>query len=391
MQFSTMKAADVPVLSEMLSTAFAFPAENAPLWLRTAKHSNVRVVREGRRVLACLIVIPMGHFFGGRSVPTTGIAGVAVSLDARGKGVARWLMEQTLRESARKKVPLSTLFPSTQTLYRKVGYERAGKLCEVELATAHFRAPRSDLTSRALTKRDEPAVERLYTETARDRNGFLDRGPYMWSRVRKPRGKPTYGVGFFTKAGELDAYLHFFNGRSDDSLFYTIVVKDAAARDARGYDAIISFLGDLRSCGRTVELRGSPSDPLLMRIAEPHYEERSIEDWMLRVVDARRALDARGYPRFMRASVTLALRDELFPSNARRLRLDVAEGRGAVSEVKPTKDALHLDVRALAPLYTGYLSATRLAALGELEGSARAIEAADAIFSGPMPSMNEMF
>lgn len=400
MQFTSIRTGDVPVLSEMLSTAFAFPAEQAPAWLRIAKHENVRVARDGKRAAGCLIVIPMGHFFGGRSVPTVGIAGVAVSLEARGRGVARALMEETLREAAKKKVALSTLYPATQTLYRRVGYERAGKLCEVTVPTHLFTAPRTELVSRALVPRDSAAVEKLYAESARDRNGWLDRGSYMWSRIRKPRGKPTYGVGFFTKKGALEAYVHFVNARPEDSSFYTVVVKDAAATGPRGYDAIVRFLGELKSCGRNVELRAGPSDPLLMRLAEPHFDEKSLEDWMVRIVDVRAALLARGFPRFMRATLTLDVRDELLPSNHGKIQLDVADGRASVSKVAPrsksqrqqrSADILSLDIRALAPLYTGYLSATRLAALGELEGTQRAIEAADAIFSGPMPSMNEMF
>lgn len=393
MQFTKIRTGDVPVLSEMLATAFAFPKEQAPAWLKVAKHEHVRVMREGKRALGCLIVIPMGHWFGGRSVPTTGIAGVAVSVEARGRGVARALMEATLREAAKNKVALSSLYPATQTLYRRVGYERAGKLCEVTIPTHLFTAPRTDLSSRALTARDEAAVEKVYAASARDRNGYLDRGPYMWSRVRKPRGKPTHGVGFFTAKGALEAYVHFVNARPEDSAFFTVVIKDAASTTGRGYDAIVRFIGEMRSCGREVELRAGPSDPLLMRLAEPLFDEKSLEDWMVRIVDVRAALLARGYPRFTRASVTLDVRDELLPQNQGKLQLDVADGRATLSKApaRSTTGALSLDVRALAPLYTGYLSATRLAALGSIEGTPRAIEAADAIFAGPMPSMNEMF
>lgn len=391
MQFSTMRATDVRVLSEILSAAFAFPAADAPAWLKVAKPANVRVARDGKRVVGCLVVVPMGHYFGGRVVPTAGIAGVAVALDARGRGVARGMMEHVVLESARKGVALSTLYPATQTLYRRAGYERAGKLCEIRLATSHFTAPRTTLVSRTLTEKDHHAVEAAYASSARDRNGYLARGPYMWSRVRRPRGKATYGIGFFSERGALEAYVHFLLVPSDESAFYTVVVKDAAATTSRGYDAVVRYIGELRSCGREVELRAGPSDPLLMRLAEPHYEEKSVEDWMVRVVDVKAAIEARGYTKFQRASVVLDVRDALVPANHRAVRVDVADGRAKVSAARATKDAIRLDVRALAPLFTGYLSATRLAALGELEGSVGAIEAADAVFHGPMPSMNEMF
>jgi predicted acetyltransferase len=390
MQFSSMKRAELKPVCEMLGAAFGFPSPDAIPWLKNAKHENVRVVREGRRPVACLVVVPMGQYFGGRSVPTTGIAGVAVALEARGRGAARYLMEETLRESAKNGVALSTLFPATQTLYRKVGYERAGKVCEVRLGTHLFSAPKNELVARPLGPRDAPAMTRLYQAAVHDRDGYLDRGPYMWNRIRRPRGKVSFGIGFFTpRTNELEAYVHFLHGESEGA-FYTVIVKDAVARSAKGYDAIVRLLGDQRSCGRTTRFLGGPSDPLLMRLAEPHYEEKSLEDWMVRIVDVKRALLARGYPRFLRASVTLDITDELLPQNHATLRLDVDDGRAKLDKAT-ARGALSITARALAPLFTGYLDATRLAALGELSGKTQAIEAADAIFNGPTPAMNEMF
>src|SRR6185295_16930186 len=78
-----------------------------------------------------LVLIPMGQWFGGKRVPMTGIAAVAVEPFARGKGAAKRLLVSMLQELQGKGVALSTLYPATQVLYRAVGYEQAGSRYEV--------------------------------------------------------------------------------------------------------------------------------------------------------------------------------------------------------------------------------------------------------------------
>ncbi|VAX40546.1 hypothetical protein MNBD_PLANCTO03-1680, partial [hydrothermal vent metagenome] len=77
------------------ASALAFAAEEAGCreWLAMAGHENLRLLREDGGIAASLIVLPMGQYFGGRSVAMEGIAGVAVPPEGRGHGAARRLME----------------------------------------------------------------------------------------------------------------------------------------------------------------------------------------------------------------------------------------------------------------------------------------------------------
>ncbi|QKK07609.1 MAG: GNAT family N-acetyltransferase [Planctomycetota bacterium] len=76
------------------SLAFGGTLEGAVEWLRDqARHENLRVLREADgSVAASLIVIPMGQYYGGKSVEMEGIAGVAVPPEGRGKGAGLRLM-----------------------------------------------------------------------------------------------------------------------------------------------------------------------------------------------------------------------------------------------------------------------------------------------------------
>ncbi len=111
--------------------------------------------------------------------------------------------------------------------------------------------------------------------------------------------------------------------------------------------------------------------------------------WMLRLVDVRAALEARGYPPGLTARLELEVDDDLLAGNRGRITLEVADGRGSVSD--GGAGALKAHVRGLAPLYSGHLDAAALAAIGLVDGSAGALATASAIFAGPAPWMMEIF
>src|SRR5688500_12334263 len=101
---------DVPAMGRIMGHAFAFSPEDFPAWHEQAGPGNFRVVRDGAgTILGNLVLIPMGQFFGGRSVPMTGVAGVGVATEARGRGVATVLMREAMREIRDSGVPISTL------------------------------------------------------------------------------------------------------------------------------------------------------------------------------------------------------------------------------------------------------------------------------------------
>ena len=68
--------AEREALGTILSHAFGFPLAEVPIWFERAGAENIYAWRSDDAVAGGLITIPMGQFFGGRSVPTTGIAGV---------------------------------------------------------------------------------------------------------------------------------------------------------------------------------------------------------------------------------------------------------------------------------------------------------------------------
>lgn len=361
--------------------AFGFPVEEAPDWFALAGHENLRVVTEGERVLGGLIVIPQGQFFGGRSVPSLGLAGVAVGPDARGAGVATRLVIDTLREARQNGFALSSLYPATVQLYRRAGYARAGARHEITVDPAAVRTGARGVFERVDAPSDDEALKALYRRFASSRNGFLDRGPYVWSRVLRPRKSATEVF----RLGQ-EGYLALTHRMLDDG--GEVLVRDLVVLDARAAAQALELLASYGSVAQKIRWWGAAPDLLTASLPERRHAIRTTDYWMLRICDVPRALELRGYGA-LDLDLELDVRDDTIPENQGRFVLSVRDGRGQVTA--GGRGALRLDVRALAALYSGFLDVHTLVALGEAEGSSDELARADALFAGRPPAMSDYF
>ncbi|MFO0567230.1 MAG: GNAT family N-acetyltransferase [Polyangiaceae bacterium] len=374
-------------LAKIESWAFGPSPDDCAGWLSRAGLPNVRVALRGGRVLGGLLLVPMGQWFGGRSVPMTGVAGVAVAPEARGEGVARQLMARVVRELREQGTAISTLYPATLPLYRHAGYELAGARYQASLTPDRISIRERELVVRELGAADQIAVAELYAERARARNGTLDRGEYIWNRVRSPRNDPARGYGVEAD-GHLEGYV-YVREKQLAAIAYELHLSDFVARTPRAVRRLWAFLGDHRSLAQKIVFHADPSDPLLLELPERGYAVELNHYWMIRVVDSKAALEARGYPKGLVARLELEVRDELLEREPVRLRLRVEAGHASV-EAGGT-GALALDVRGLAALYSGFASTDTLALRGQLTGDPESRAVADAMFAGPNPHMPDMF
>ena len=77
--YRTARKADWESLLELQkSFTYGNDTDTTP-WLEAAGLDNIRVLEASGTLGAMLIVIPMGQWFGGRSLPMAGIAGVTVA------------------------------------------------------------------------------------------------------------------------------------------------------------------------------------------------------------------------------------------------------------------------------------------------------------------------
>ncbi|MGZ3423932.1 MAG: GNAT family N-acetyltransferase, partial [Polyangiales bacterium] len=346
--------------------AFGFPEEEAPEWFARIGHENLRVlVREGR-VLGGVAGIPMGQWFGGRAVPMTGVAGVAVAPEARGGGVASEIMRAFLREQREAGIPLSTLYPANVPLYQGVGYERAGARFEISVSPTAAMTSERGLSVTVGGGIDDAELLSTYERFASSRSGLLRRGNYVWRRIFEPR-KGAAEVFKVRGDSGCEGYAVVMHKRIDGPQLETeVFASDVVALTRRAADRILRLLAEYGSVATKVRWAGAFPDLMTAALRDRRHDIRLADAWMLRIVEPSLALSLRGYSPFLDLTLDLDLEDTDLPENAGKWRLTVRDGRGVCE--RGGGGTLRTTARGLAALYTGHLSARTLAATGLLSG-----------------------
>lgn len=355
-----------------------------PGWAEHVGQENFRSIRHDGRLAGGLGIMNMGQWFGGRSVPTAGVTAVGIAPEFRGEGVASALLKSTLKEIHDNGTPLSTLFPSTLTVYRRSGYERAGVRMVYELPTKEIDVSSRDLDIVEADDSNREDIFLTYNARAEITSGNLDRPSLMWDPILGFGGRRVFTY-LITNNGDTEGYVIFQQSRGADHMR----VRDLCVLTQGAALRLLRFFADHRSTIDSVSWNGAPSDPLAHLLGEQAARPTRTTDWVLRIVDLQGALTARGYPRAFEGELHLTVDDDLLPWNEGNFLLRIAGGRGEVC--KGGRGDLKIGIRGLASLYSGHLTPSDLKTLGALEGADSAMDVASLMFASPRPWMADHF
>ncbi len=373
---------DLGPAAKIISQAFAGPEEGCSEWL--TKHvglANTRVLRAGTDLVATGVRIPMGQFFGGRAVPMTGIAGIAVAPTARSRGVGRTLMRELITEIHQDGTPISSLYPATTTLYRRMGYEQAGQHLEHRFPATRLPTSRSAQALRPYTDQDRQALEQCYRRFATHSDGALDRLEYIWDRVFEPRSTRTSGflVEDASLEGGIGGYVFLHQVRDAKFGRHEVHISDMVANTRHAAISVLNFLAGYGSMAEDIVFRAGIIHPIFSLIDEPRYLKLEFKDyWMLRITHVANALAARGYPAGLTQRLELEVADDLLEANCGRWTLSIDSGNASVTP--GGAGSFKIDIRGLAQLYSGQFHPHAIAALGRLQAPDGVLAAAAAIF-----------
>jgi predicted acetyltransferase len=376
--------ADLEALAPIVAWAFGDEPSNSLAWLKRGEPGCIRVAGRSTKIEAGLLEVPMGQWFGGRRLELLGLAGVAIAPEARGQGVGFGLVRAALRAARERSVALSMLYPSTYRLYRKAGYELAGSWCRFTLQLGQLTRSARSLAVESL---DGDAAEDLYRRVACQRNGYLDRGPYAWGRVRAPRGEPARGFGVSGSEG----LLGYIYARPAElrKMPLDLRLSDFVACTPLAFRVLLSFLAEHSSTADRASWCGGPADARLLGLPERALSASIEEHWMLRVVHVEQALLGRGYPE-LDADIDLDVEDDVLPENTGTYGLRVRAGKPELATAASARRA-RLGARALAALYSGFVSPFELVWAGQLEADERALATLSGLFAGPAPACADFF
>ncbi|MGE0555269.1 MAG: enhanced intracellular survival protein Eis [Gemmatimonadales bacterium] len=350
------------------------------------------VVTQHGRVVGGLRVDTLGQFFGGRSVSSAIITAVKIAAEAKGKGLGRALTTEVVRALAARGIALSTLYPSSPALYRRVGYGTAGMHVRYRLPITRLGQSRTGQLEEWGTEVPDE-VRRCYRRFAGRHSGLVDRDDTWWQEwiVDPYLDRPTYR--YLVRGDEgVAGYLVFGQSpdpRGDLPYVSTVSCTDFVWLDPAAARAGLGFLGAQGPLISSASWPGPVVDPLVSLLDTPPLVASSFH-WMTRLLDVPAALAARGYSADVDDRISVRVVDETMAANAGTFQLEVRNGRAAVSRGEGPVDCT-IDVGGLAPLYTGWLGAADLARLGRLEANdPRVLQRLDAIFAGPVPWLVEL-
>lgn len=316
----------------------------------------------GGDLAAVAVVRAFRSWFGGDTVPTAGIASVAVRPEHRGTGLLAPLFAALLADARERGAVVSSLFPTAPGIYRGLGYEIVGELADVAVPVeplTRIPAPAGITLHRAVPddERDVAAHRGLYTRWAAAQNGPLTREGLQQG--------PLDGHETVTLALDADTPAGFAAWRRTEGYqggAATVTVHDMIGLTAPATAALWRLFGGFASVAATVELRTSGADTA--RLVLPAVPWRPVRQWpyALRLLDVPGAFRARGVAPL---DVTLAFS---VTGDGLNGSYRLTTSGGAASCETAAADGPVFTGRGLALAYAGVQSCANLRFAGLLSG-----------------------
>ncbi|MET9859231.1 GNAT family N-acetyltransferase [Streptomyces smyrnaeus] len=363
-------------------------------------HGVAAVAVRGTQVLGGGLFLPFAQHFGGRPVPSGGVAWLAVAPWERGAGLARRLTEEgTDRLRGEHGAVLACAWTPAPGMYRRWGWEAAAVASSYALDPAELPAPPPGYET---VVPDEAACTRLRERLSPGWNGPLRR-PAWWHgwKQRVTEGALTLGVvpedsrtgtGSASRRGDLAGYATV-TVEPHRPWGVTAVVHDLWHEGLDALPALLAAVGARSPQVREIRFRRSVlprPGPLQWALSRYAVREDGWYPWMLRLLDVRRALQARGWDPQPRGGLGL----EVVSPKGRTAPYALTFENGLLHARRgshPSSRTVRLPSATLAAWYAGGLPLRQAARLGMADGDGRDLALLDTLAAGPAPWLPESF
>lgn len=384
-------------LRDVLSVAFGGGDPDAawdPVWEHAFEKDRLFAAYESGEMAGVAGSFSFKVTVPGAEVPTAGLTIVGVLPNHRRKGILRKLMKAHVEDARAHDEPLSVLWASEEAIYQRFGYG-IGTLhskIEVERGRNAFRNDPGPHGRVRFLDEDESVKELpgIYERVRSRRPGMLARSEKWWRyhRLWDPKesrdgASRLYRVLWEDDSGQNRAYALYrvkekWNedvGLSEGELW----VNELVSEDAEAHREMWRYIFGVDLVQRVTGYFMAVDDPLPLMLHEPRRLRTRVMDAMwLRILDVKRALEARGYA--SEGSFTFRLADAFCPENEGTWTLTVDASGGTVEE-SASEAQLEMETNDLAAAYLGTLTFAQLGRAGRVrELQPRSIEIADALF-----------
>lgn len=365
-------------------------------YIRRVRPENFRLVWDGQQLVGGLAFYRCGQWYGGRSVPCAGVSGVGIDPAYRGSGACKALLIETLRELARERLPMASLYASTQRLYRSVGFEQSGTRIQYSVPMSALDSSlRGDkkLRNYPVTRVRNPdphLLDKVTNSRGQRGNGCLKRTPGLWERIIEPIGGDSTTTYLLGDPAAPEGFITLMLRKRSTGHPAPLVASDWVAETPSALKRMLLLIQDHRSMCDPFVWHGGPQDPILLSASEQACEMKEPLWTLNRIVTLPTAFEQRGYPKGLSTELHFGIRDDFIPENSGSWTVRIEDGRGQVTQGGP--GSIKCTIDALVPLYTSMFGCSQLASMGRIHCEDPAqVAAADLAFSGPAPWTAETF
>jgi len=336
----------------------------------------------------------------GGTLPMGGTTIITVQPTHRRRGVLRAMMTAHLAEIRERGETLAGLWASETSIYGRFGFGQATDLHRVKLDAANieFLGDPPDGEVRLLEPDEaRPKLEAVYERVRITRPGMLSRSDAWWTgrQIYDPEhhrdGRTSKRFAVYTGPEGADGYaIYRQKEKWDEFPEGEVQVLEVMAATSDAHDALWRYLTRIDLFPKVEYWNLPVDDELPWRVAESRRVQRYVWDAMwIRLIDIPRALEGRSYR--AEGRVVFGVRDPFMPGNDGRYLLEAGPGGATCSRTNDDAD-LELDVNVLGALYLGGQSISTLAKAGLVQGDARSVATAGALFAwDPQPWCPEIF
>ncbi len=383
--------AEVRRFAEVDAESFAGHAAANMRWLSAAvPHAPLRLAHMDGEIVGGYVLLPVGQFFGGRSVPAQAVTAVAVHPAWRRRGVAGALMRDCIALARGRGAAVAPLHGATVRLYRRWGWEVCSQTLRQIVRTAALTAFSG--SGRVRGNPDRAAVEALRRAHLVRWDGPLDRPDWFLSVQWDPSdgATPRFEYGWY-EGETLTGYVRYESERQPGN-WIRLRVQEFIATTVDATRGLLGFLGGQESQSSDVVFVHSALvdvSPLLWLLPEPHrdLEVQGFLCWMQRIVHVEAAMTARGWPARAAGRIELEVTDPV--NGVERLLLEVEGGSARVTP--GGSGAIRCGIGALSAWYSSALRAQDAVRLGLLEGDADVVAEMDGLVAGGWSWMPDYF
>ncbi|MGC8594597.1 MAG: GNAT family N-acetyltransferase [Candidatus Kryptoniota bacterium] len=398
-------SSDAEAISSLLSKSFIedqnivrLSIENNPRY-----HISDMYVIEDRLlssgIVGCLRITPFEVYARGKRMPMAGLAAVAVIPEARRRGIAEILIENSIRKMYEFGYPISMLYPFRHRFYKKYGYAFVGSAVQYELSSNDIVDFDERAGVRTAQRSDRNRIKKVFNDNI-ERNGSFTivRTENFWEMVVFPKAHDIYiyeEPSRTTGKIECSGYV-MYELVKEANQEPVLTIKELVGLGSNAHRALWGFIGGLREQVSKVRYLAPIDYPMHLFLREPvEYNFRRLFfeyktfgmlacGFMLRVINVKNALKYLMVSSESPVDFTIKIKDSLLAVNSQVFKVHVHSGESVVEESRSPAE-VEMDIETFSQIYSGHLRVRDAVNYGLVEIDRTLVEKLDKVFEWKQP------